>query len=124
MRVRLARHGALHVSLPWRCCLGANHARCRLTHVTTTVGRTARFCPIFSLICCPFARAQAKGAEKAAMGVQSKMNLQTAPIRTYLDSTVVPVLLQGLSALVKERPPNPTEYLATYLLQNQPEKPQ
>ena len=46
---------------------------------------------------------QAKGAEKAAMGVQNKLNLQTAPIRTYLDSTVVPVLLQGLSALVKER---------------------
>ena len=37
------------------------------------------------------------------MAVQNKMNLQTAPIRTYLDSTVVPVLLQGLSALVKER---------------------
>jgi len=49
---------------------------------------------------------EAKAAEKAAMGVQNKMNLQTAPIRTYLDSTVVPVLLQGLSALVKERPPN------------------
>lgn len=45
----------------------------------------------------------AAGAEKSAMGVQQKMNLQTAPIRTYLDSTVVPVLLQGLSALVKER---------------------
>ena len=36
---------------------------------------------------------EAKSAEKAAMGVQNKMNLQTAPIRTYLDSTVVPVLL-------------------------------
>ena len=46
---------------------------------------------------------QAEKAQKAAMGVQNKMNLQTAPIRTYLDSTVVPVLLQGLSALVKER---------------------
>jgi protein dpy-30 len=52
----------------------------------------------------PCARcAQGKSAEKAAMAVQNKMNLQTAPIRTYLDSTVVPVLLQGLSALVKER---------------------
>jgi len=50
------------------------------------------------------------------------MNLQTAPIRTYLDSTVVPVLLQGLSALVKERPANPVEYLATFLLQNNPQK--
>ena len=98
--------------------------------------------------------AQGKSGEKAAMGVQNKMNLQTAPIRTYLDSTVVPVLLQaraarprrarppgahptraapasrspgrpcsqGLSALVKERPPNPVEYLATFLLQNNPQK--
>ena len=93
---------------------------------------------------------QGKSAEKAAMAVANKMNLQTAPIRTYLDSTVVPVLLQGLSALVKERcsqprarsappatraaradprgtpscgrPPNPVEFLATYLLQNNPQK--
>ena len=33
----------------------------------------------------------------------------------------VPTLLQGLSALVKERPPNPVEYLATFLLQNNPD---
>jgi len=64
---------------------------------------------------------EAEKAQKAAMGVQNKMNLQTAPIRTYLDSTVVPVLLQGLSALVKERPPNPVEFLATFLLQNNPQ---
>ena len=50
-----------------------------------------------------FSAPQGKAGEKAAMAVQNKMNLQTAPIRTYLDSTVVPVLLQGLSALVKER---------------------
>eukprot|EP00316_Scyphosphaera_apsteinii_P003252 CAMPEP_0119320578 /NCGR_PEP_ID=MMETSP1333-20130426/52833_1 /TAXON_ID=418940 /ORGANISM="Scyphosphaera apsteinii, Strain RCC1455" /LENGTH=99 /DNA_ID=CAMNT_0007327333 /DNA_START=26 /DNA_END=325 /DNA_ORIENTATION=+ len=65
---------------------------------------------------------EGKAGEKAAMAVQNKMNLQTAPIRTYLDSTVVPVLLQGLSALVKERPPNPVEFLATFLLQNNPQK--
>ena len=56
--------------------------------------------------------------------MQSQINLQALPIRQYLDQTVVPTLLQGLSALVKERPPNPTEYLATYLLQNNPDKPQ
>jgi len=65
---------------------------------------------------------EGKSGEKAATGIQQKMNLQTAPIRTYLDSTVVPVLLQGLSALVKERPANPVEYLATFLLQNNPQK--
>jgi len=64
---------------------------------------------------------EGQSASKAAMAVQNKMNLATAPIRTYLDSTVVPVLLQGLSALVKERPPNPVEYLATFLLQNNPQ---
>mmetsp|Transcript_13299 Transcript_13299/g.40149 ORF Transcript_13299/g.40149 Transcript_13299/m.40149 type:complete len:93 (+) Transcript_13299:42-320(+) len=61
-------------------------------------------------------------AQKAAMATQNKMNLQTAPIRTYLDSTVVPILLQGLSALVKERPANPVEFLAAYLMQNNPQK--
>jgi protein dpy-30 len=40
------------------------------------------------------------------------------PIRAYLDQTVIPHLLTALSALVKERPPNPVEWLATYLLQN------
>lgn len=64
---------------------------------------------------------QGQAASKSAMAVQNKMNLATAPIRTYLDATVVPVLLQGLSALVKERPANPVEYLATYLLQNNPQ---
>lgn len=48
-------------------------------------------------------RDEGKAAEKAAMAVQSKINLQALPIRAFLDQTVVPILLQGLSALVKER---------------------
>jgi protein dpy-30 len=59
-------------------------------------------------------------AEKAAADVQNKLQQQALPIRAYLDQTVVPILLQGLSALVKERPPNPVEYLANYLLKNNP----
>ena len=35
--------------------------------------------------------------------MQSQINLQALPIRQYLDQTVVPLLLQALSALVKER---------------------
>uniref|UniRef100_A0A183EMG1 Protein dpy-30 homolog n=1 Tax=Gongylonema pulchrum TaxID=637853 RepID=A0A183EMG1_9BILA len=38
------------------------------------------------------------------------------PTRQYLDQTVVPILLQALGALAKERPPNPIDYLANYLL--------
>eukprot|EP00055_Hartaetosiga_balthica_P000776 m.137425 g.137425 ORF g.137425 m.137425 type:complete len:90 (+) comp11712_c0_seq1:45-314(+) len=40
----------------------------------------------------------------------------TFPTRDYLDKSVVPVLLEGLVALSKERPPNPVEWLGTYLL--------
>ena len=55
--------------------------------------------------------------------VQNKMNVQALPIRAYLDQTVVPILLQGMSQLVKERPPNPVEYLAAYLIKNNPQGP-
>jgi protein dpy-30 len=44
--------------------------------------------------------------------VANKLNMQALPIRAYLESTVVPLLLQGMQALVKERPNNPVEFLA------------
>ena len=40
------------------------------------------------------------------------------PIRSYLDQTVVPLLLEGLAVLAKERPENAVEFLANYLEQN------
>mmetsp|Transcript_18255 Transcript_18255/g.59047 ORF Transcript_18255/g.59047 Transcript_18255/m.59047 type:complete len:84 (-) Transcript_18255:127-378(-) len=64
----------------------------------------------------------AQSAEKAAMAAQNKLNMQALPIRQYLEGAVVPVLLQGLQALVKERPADPVEYLAGYLLKNNPAK--
>jgi len=60
-------------------------------------------------------------ADAAAAAVQDRMNLQSLPIRAYLDQTVVPILLDGMSALVKERPPNPVEWLAAYLIKNNPQ---
>mmetsp|Transcript_46926 Transcript_46926/g.54113 ORF Transcript_46926/g.54113 Transcript_46926/m.54113 type:complete len:84 (+) Transcript_46926:119-370(+) len=50
-----------------------------------------------------------------------KNSLQSLPIRAYLDQTVVPVLLQALSELAKERPAKPVEFIANYLLKNNPE---
>jgi len=44
-----------------------------------------------------------------------KVDLTTVPVRQYLDTTVVPILLQGLSALARERPAKPIAYLAQYL---------
>lgn len=87
-------------------------------------------------------------ANRAVDEVQQKMNLQALPIRQYLDQTVVPILLDGMSALVKERygmscvpcqcgdgygvtvrallacigrPPNPVEWLANYLMKHNPQ---
>lgn len=50
--------------------------------------------------------------------------LQSLSIRSYLDSTVVPLLLQSLTELAKERPDKPIEYVANYLLKNNPENQQ
>ncbi|KAJ0401002.1 hypothetical protein ATCC90586_002626 [Pythium insidiosum] len=66
---------------------------------------------------------EAKSAEKAVENVQAKVEAHSLPIRAYLDQTVVPILLQGMSALVKERPPNPVEWLAAYLIKHNPQGP-
>ncbi|KAI6190519.1 hypothetical protein M3Y97_00126800 [Aphelenchoides bicaudatus] len=42
--------------------------------------------------------------------------LQSIPTRQYLDQTVVPILLLALGALAKERPADPIDFLANYLL--------
>ncbi|GMS90841.1 hypothetical protein PENTCL1PPCAC_13016, partial [Pristionchus entomophagus] len=42
-------------------------------------------------------------------------NLGSLPTRQYLDTTVVPILLQGLGAIAKERPADPIEFLANFL---------
>ncbi|GKT25222.1 Sdc1/DPY30 like protein [Aduncisulcus paluster] len=53
---------------------------------------------------------------------EKEINLSALNTKNYLDKTVVPILLQGLAALAQERPPNPVEYLAAYLLRNNPNK--
>lgn len=66
---------------------------------------------------------EAAAAEQAALATQNKLDVQALPIRQYLESAVVPILLQGMQALVKERPNNPVEFLAAYLLKNNPQGP-
>lgn len=65
---------------------------------------------------------QAAAAAAAAQAEQDKVNVQSLPIRAYLDQTVVPILLDGMSQLVQERPGNPIEWLAAYLIKNNPQK--
>jgi len=47
-----------------------------------------------------------------------KSELATLPTRAYLDRTIVPILLQGMSQIARERPAKPIEQLALYLQQN------
>eukprot|EP00347_Sterkiella_histriomuscorum_P011506 403372194 len=53
---------------------------------------------------------------------QQEGGLQSLPIRAYLDQTVVPILLSALSEVAKERPSNPVEFIANYLLEHNPDK--
>ncbi|CAG2110604.1 unnamed protein product [Medioppia subpectinata] len=46
-----------------------------------------------------------------------KVDLASVPVRQYLDTTVVPILLQGLSSLARERPQKPIAFLAQFLLE-------
>ena len=41
--------------------------------------------------------------------------------RQYLDNTVVPILLDGLAALSRERPKDPIDYLISYLQKHKKE---
>ena len=49
-------------------------------------------------------------------------NLNNTSIRSYLDKTVVPLVLQGMAEVAKERPENPIKYLADFLMKYSNEK--
>ncbi|KAI8042864.1 protein dpy-30 homolog [Drosophila gunungcola] len=61
----------------------------------------------------PAAQQQQQPAAKKTSGETSSM-----PTRQYLDQTVAPVLLHGLQALARERPTDPIQFLASYLLKH------
>ena len=62
-------------------------------------------------------------AKHTESGADKQENPQASlPIRSYLDNTVVPILLQGLSELSQERPEDPVEFLGNYLLKNNPNR--
>lgn len=50
--------------------------------------------------------------------IKKRTDLSSIPIKQYIDQTVAPILLEGIKALAKERPPDPIGYLADYLLKH------
>ena len=67
---------------------------------------------------------QAGKAEKIALNTHAALNTAAMPVRQYLEATVVPVLMSGLGQVVRERPSDPVEYLAAYLLKHNPQQQQ
>ena len=67
-------------------------------------------------------KAEGKAGESAADN-SNKISTNALPTRSYLEATVVPVLLQGMAQMVKmqPRPENPIEFLAAYLIKNNPQ---
>jgi hypothetical protein len=58
-------------------------------------------------------------ADPVMADVEKEVNVAA---RQYLEDNVVHVLLQGLKVLARERPENPADYLAMYLLKKNPNK--
>ncbi|CAM6129426.1 unnamed protein product [Calypogeia fissa] len=61
-------------------------------------------------------------AQKMALELKGRIEVKALSIRQYLEGAIVPVLLEGLEHMVLERPTNPAEYLAAFLLRNNPLK--
>jgi protein dpy-30 len=57
-----------------------------------------------------------KNPENKSENNNNKENINNLPIRAYLDKTVVPLVLQGMAEVAKERPENPVKYLADFLM--------
>lgn len=64
---------------------------------------------------------QQNGGDNGLLGdIGNSPTSKKVGVRQYLDSTVVPVLRQGLRALVKTRPDDPFEFLADYIRSHKP----
>ena len=53
---------------------------------------------------------------------KGKEKINEVSIRNYLNKTLVPVVLQGMAEVAKERPENPIKYLADFLMKHANEK--
>lgn len=54
--------------------------------------------------------------------VSSTCSVKAASNRDYLEESLVPLLIAGMNRLARERPKDPIEYMAAYLLANNPNR--
>ncbi|KAF7272253.1 hypothetical protein GWI33_014941 [Rhynchophorus ferrugineus] len=67
---------------------------------------------------CKIIKAALKMENQENTSKKSRVDLSSLPTRQYLDQTVVPILMSALAYLAKERPPEPINALAEYLIKN------
>jgi hypothetical protein len=62
--------------------------------------------------------------EQLALNLESAMPVRSLPRQEYLQATVIPLLLEGMAWIIKERPDDPVENLAMFLIKNNPLTPE
>ncbi|KAK8893101.1 hypothetical protein M9Y10_021516 [Tritrichomonas musculus] len=62
--------------------------------------------------------------QQLAMNLSSAIPVRSLPKQEYLQATVIPLLLDGMSWIIKERPEDPVENLAMFLIKNNPNTPE
>mmetsp|Transcript_14636 Transcript_14636/g.26344 ORF Transcript_14636/g.26344 Transcript_14636/m.26344 type:complete len:96 (+) Transcript_14636:163-450(+) len=78
---------------------------------------------VFVFCFCFFNSASKLAGEASKLGGPAG-SLKALPVRQYLDQTVTPILLKAMSELVNVRPEDPVEWLAAWLVKNNPNKQQ
>jgi protein dpy-30 len=56
--------------------------------------------------------------ELASPNVPSLADVQAYPTTAYFNKTVIPIIIEGLAIVAKERPKNPIEFLAAFFIKN------
>lgn len=56
--------------------------------------------------------------ELASPNVPSLADIQAYPTAAYFNKTVIPIVIEGLAIVARERPKKPIEYLAAFLIKN------
>ena len=61
-------------------------------------------------------------ADIASISPPPPTSVHALPDKEYLEATLLPLLVHGLEATARERPKDPLEYLAAYLISNNPQR--
>jgi protein dpy-30 len=54
----------------------------------------------------------------SSSNIPSLADIQAYPTAAYFNHTVIPIIIEGLSIVAKERPKKPIEYLAAFFIKN------